>query len=71
MSWRDSAFPCPKKFKKNMSSSKELASVLRGKDEISFVDYLENGATILARYYATLLDKPMCQFSLQTLRQAF
>jgi hypothetical protein len=34
-----------------------LASVLKDKDDILLVDYLEMGATITARYCVALLDK--------------
>jgi hypothetical protein len=47
--YRHSGSPCPKKFKTQKSSSKELASVFWDKDEILLVDYLEKGATIAAK----------------------
>jgi hypothetical protein len=53
--WRLGGYPCPKKFKKKKSSSKALASAFW--DGILPVNYLERGATILAKYYVALLDK--------------
>jgi hypothetical protein len=53
----DGAFPRPKKFKTQKSSSKLLASVFWDKDEILHVHYLEKGAGITAKYYVTLLYK--------------
>jgi hypothetical protein len=55
--WRHSGSPCPKKFKTQKSSSKVLASVFWDKDGILLVDYLENGASITAKYYVALLGK--------------
>jgi hypothetical protein len=54
---RHSGSPRPKEFKTQKSSSKLLASVIWDKDGILLVDYLENGATIMAIYYVALLDK--------------
>ena len=34
-----------------------MASVFWGKNGVLLIDYLEKGATIIASYYASLLDK--------------
>jgi hypothetical protein len=53
----DSGFPCPKTFKTQKSSSKEMASVFWDKNGILLVDHLKKSATITAKYYVALLDK--------------
>jgi hypothetical protein len=55
--WRPSGSPHPKKFKTQTSSSKVLAYAFWDKDGILLVDYLERGATIMAKYYVALLDE--------------
>jgi hypothetical protein len=47
----------PKKFKRQKLSSKLLVSVFRNKAGIFPVHYLEKSATIMAKYYAALLNK--------------
>lgn len=44
-------------FKTQKSSSKVMAHAFCDKDGISLVDYLEQGAAIMAKYYVALLDK--------------
>jgi hypothetical protein len=55
--WRYNGSPHPKKFKTPKSSSEVLAPVFWDIDGILRVDYLERGATIMAKYYIALLDK--------------
>jgi hypothetical protein len=55
--WRYTGSLRPKKFKTQNSSSKVLASVFWDKNGLLLVDYLENGATIMAKYCVALIDK--------------
>jgi histone-lysine N-methyltransferase SETMAR len=51
--WKHSGSPC----KTENSSSKVLASVFWKKNGFLLVDYLQKGATIMAKYYVELLNK--------------
>jgi hypothetical protein len=48
--WRHSSSPSRKKFKTQKSTSKVLASVFWDEEGILLEDYLEEGATITAKY---------------------
>jgi hypothetical protein len=55
--WRSIDSPRQKKFKTQTSTSNVLVSVFWNKVGILLVDYLENYATITAKYYTALLNK--------------
>jgi len=50
MDWRHSCSPRPKKIRVQKSAGKVLASILRGQDDIRFIDYLQKGQNINAEY---------------------
>jgi hypothetical protein len=64
--WRYKGSIHPKKLKTQMSSRSVLASVFLDKDGILLVDYLEKGATKMAKYCVALLYKTETEIGLQT-----
>ena len=53
--WRYSGSPRPQKFRVQKSAGKVLASIFWDQDCILLIDYLQNGQTINAEYYSSLL----------------